>query len=195
MRRIIESMNVYDFDKTIYRGDSTMRFILHLLRRQPALLARVPGFAVNALMFVTGKRKKQDFKERMFRAFFGHAHDIESELELFWEKNMRRVFRWYRKNQRDDDVIISASPVEIVRPCCEKLGIKYIMGSPVDMHTGKYSGPNCHGEEKVVRFNAAFPGAVIDEFYSDSHSDDPMARVARKSFMVSGETLTEWKFE
>ena len=93
------------------------------------------------------------------------------------------------------DVVISASAVDIVRPCCEKLGIKYIMGSPVDMRTGAYSGPNCHGEEKIMRFRAAFPGAEIEEFYSDSHSDDPMARIAKKSFMVKGETLTEWSFD
>jgi len=188
-------MNVYDFDKTIYRGDSTMRFIFHLLRRQPALLLHVPAFSVNALLFITGRRKKQDFKERMFKAFFGNAKNIDAELELFWSRNMGRVFRWYKAKQRPDDVIISASPVDIVRPCCEKLGIKYIMGSPVDMRTGVYSGPNCHGEEKIVRFRAAFPGAEIEEFYSDSHSDDPMARIAKKSFMVKGETLTEWSFD
>ena len=62
------------------------------------------------------------------------------------------------------------------------------------MKTGIYSGNNCHGEEKVARFNAAFPGAEIDNFYSDSHSDDPMARVAKRSFMVKGENLSEWEF-
>ena len=187
-------MNVYDFDKTIYRGDSTMRFIFHLLKRQPLLLRFVPGFSINALMFITKKRSKQDFKERMFRAFFGHARNIERELERFWDSNMDRVFNWYKANQQPDDVVISASPVDIVRPCCERLGIKYIMGSPVDMKTGIYSGPNCHGVEKVVRFGAEFPGVNIENFYSDSHSDDPMARIARKSFMVDGETLTEWEF-
>lgn len=187
-------MNVYDFDKTIYRGDSTMRFIFHLLRSQPALLRFVPAFSINALLFITGRRKKQDFKQRMFRAFFGHAHDIHGELERFWDINMHRVFNWYKRNQLPDDVIISASPVDIVRPCCERLGIKHIMGSPVELTTGVYTGPNCHGEEKVVRFNAAFPGAHIENFYSDSHSDDPMARVAGRSFMVKGETLTPWEF-
>jgi phosphoserine phosphatase len=188
-------MNVYDFDKTIYRGDSTMRFILYLLRRQPGLLVHVPAFSINALLFITGRRKKQDFKERMFRAFFGHAKDIDKTLADFWKLNVSRVFKWYRKTQQSDDVVISASPVDIVRPCCEMLGIKCIMGSPVDLKTGVYSGPNCHGEEKVRRFYEAFPGAVIENFYSDSHSDDPMARIAEKSWMVTGETLTPWKFE
>lgn len=189
------SMNVYDFDKTIYRGDSTMRFILHLVRRQPRLLCYVPAFSVNALLFLAGRREKQDFKQRMFRAFFGHARDIEGELALFWKSNISRVFKWYRANQRPDDVVISASPVDIVRPCCEMLGIRHVMGSPVDIRSGEYSGPNCHGEEKVRRFNAAFPGAQIDNFYSDSHSDDPMARIAQKSFMVHGEELSPWEFE
>ena len=48
--------------------------------------------------------------------------------------------------------------------------------------------------EKVVRFGAEFPGVNIENFYSDSHSDDPMARIARQSFMVDGETLPEWEF-
>lgn len=189
------NMNVYDFDKTIYRGDSTMRFILHLIRRQPRLLARVPAFSVNALLFLTGRREKQEFKQRMFRAFFGHARNIESELALFWKSNVSRVFEWYRANQRPDDVVISASPEVIVRPCCEMLGIKHVMGSPVDIMTGEYSGHNCHGEEKVRRFNAAFPGAQIENFYSDSHSDDPMAHIAQRSFMVCGEKLTPWEYK
>lgn len=187
-------MNVYDFDKTIYRGDSTMRFILHLIRHQPRLLCYVPAFSVNALLFLAGRREKQDFKQRMFRAFFGHARNIDGELALFWKSNVSRVFRWYRANQRPDDVVISASPETVVRPCCEMLGIKYVMGSPVDIKTGEYSGPNCHGAEKVRRFSAAFPGAQIENFYSDSHSDDPMARIAEKSFMVRGETLSPWEF-
>ena len=187
-------MNVYDFDKTIYRGDSTKRFIIHLIKRQPALMRFLPGFAVNGLLFVARLRKKQTFKERMFRAFFGHAKNIRGELELFWDANMSRVFHWYMDNRKDDDVVISASPVDIVRPCCERLGIKHIMGSPVDLATGTYSGANCHGEEKVRRFSAAFPGAEIENFYSDSHSDDPMARIACRSFMVKGEELSPWEF-
>lgn len=31
-------MNVYDFDKTIYAGDSTIDFYLFCLKRQPAIL-------------------------------------------------------------------------------------------------------------------------------------------------------------
>lgn len=188
-------MNVYDFDKTIFRGDSTRRFLLYLLRRRPSLLRYVPGFLGNAALFLTGRREKQAFKERMFRAFFGHTPDLDGYLADFWAKEHTRVYSWYAKTRRDDDLVISASPEELVRPCCERLGIHRVMGSPVELATGRYTGANCHGEEKVRRFQAAFPGETVEDFYSDSHSDDPMARVAKRAFLVKGETLVPWTWE
>lgn len=185
-------MNVYDFDKTLFRGDSTQRFILYLVKKQPHLLLQVPAFLGNALLFGLGLQKKQAFKERMFRSFFGHARSIDSALSDFWKENLSRVFSWYDRTRRPDDVVISASPEALVRPACEALGISHVMGSPVDLHTGRYLGPNCHGEEKVRRFREAFPGAEIDEFYSDSHSDDPMAHIAKRAVLVRGETLLPW---
>jgi phosphoserine phosphatase len=88
--------------------------------------------------------------------------------------------------------VSSASPEFLIRPACAKLGIGCVMGSPVDKHTGHFYGPNCHGQEKVKRFHARFPGAKIEEFYSDSHSDDPLAALAERAYLVSGEQLLPW---
>ncbi|MBQ5641996.1 MAG: hypothetical protein IIV05_09365, partial [Ruminococcus sp.] len=52
----------------------------------------------------------------------------------------------------------------------------------------------CHGAEKVRRFREQFGDAVTDAFYSDSHSDDPMAKIAQKAFMVKGEECKPWEF-
>ena len=185
-------MNVYDFDKTLFRGDSTRCFLLFLIRRHPSLLLRVPGFLGNAALFLTGKREKQDFKQRMFRAFFGHVPNIKAELELFWDRSWRNTYRWYETTRKPDDLVISASPEALVAPCCRRMGISRVMGSPVNLTTGVYEGPNCHGEEKVRRFREAFPGETVEDFYSDSHSDDPMAAVAKRAFLVQGEQLLPW---
>ena len=187
-------MNVFDFDKTIYDGDSTQRFLVFLIRRHPRLIVKLPGFAVNAALFGLKLRPKQAFKERMFRSFFAGIPDIYAELERFWDANMSGVKKWYEAVQREDDLVITASPVDIVRPCCRRLGITRVMGSPVDMTTGRYRGANCHGEEKVRRFHAEYPGETMEDFYSDSHSDDPMARIAKRAVMVKGEKLLPWTF-
>lgn len=188
-------MNVFDFDKTIYDGDSTMGFLMYLIPRRPALWRFLPGFAVNALLFALRLRKKQDFKERMFRAFFGGAGDVERCLNAFWDSHMGGVMDWYRAVHSPDDLVITASPVDLVRPCCEKLGIKNLLGSPVDLKTGRYYGNNCHGEEKVRVFREKYPGAEVENFYSDSHSDDPMARIAQKAWLIRNRRVEKWTFK
>ena len=111
------------------------------------------------------------------------------ELARFWEKNLSRVKPFYREKHREDDVVISASPEFLIRPACASLGIRHVLGSPVDMRSGRFLGPNCHGREKVNRFYAAFPGGKIDEFYSDSYSDQPLADLAKRAFLVRGEDV------
>jgi len=67
-----------------------------------------------------------------------------------------------------------------------------VIGSPVDKSTGRFLGANCHGAEKVRRFYEEFPGGTIDDFYSDSHSDRPLADVARRAFFVRGDKISPW---
>ena len=90
-------------------------------------------------------------------------------------------------------MIISASPEFLLAPICRKLGIKHLIASKVDSKSGKYSGINCHGKEKVRRFCEKFKDGEVDEFYSDSLSDTPLAEISKKAFLVNGNKITEWK--
>ena len=184
-------MNVYDVDNTILRGDSTARFCAYCLRRYPAVWADLPGQAVNALLFGLKLRKKQVFKQRLL-SFLKRIDDVDAAVADFWEKNLSRIKPFYCETRRSDDVVISASPEFLIAPACARLGIKTVMGSPVDRHTGIFSGPNCHGAEKVRRFREIYPDAQIDDFYSDSHSDDPLAEIARRAILVKGDQLLPW---
>ena len=183
-------MNVYDFDNTILRGDSSARFFAYCLGRFPRMRLDAPGQLVNGLLFIAKLRPKQAFKQRMFG--FLRRIDVDRALAGFWRANLPRVKAWYRAAHRDDDVVISASPEFLIRPACEALGIRHVLASPVNRRTGAFSGPNCHGAEKVRRFREIWPDAVVENFYSDSHSDDPMAAVAKTAWLVKGERLMPW---
>ena len=184
-------MNVYDFDNTILRGDSTARFCAYCLRRYPAVWVDLPGQAMNALLFGLRIRKKQVFKQRLL-SFLRKIDDVDAAVADFWKLNFPRIKAFYRETHRSDDVVISASPEFLIAPACARLGIRSVMGSPVDKRTGVFSGPNCHGAEKVRRFREAYPEARIDDFYSDSHSDDPLAEIARRAVLVKGDRLLPW---
>ena len=184
-------MNVYDFDNTLLRGDSSARFFAFCLKRCPRMWPDIPAQALNALLFALHIKPKQAFKQRMF-GFLKRIGDIDGVIDAFWQENLSRVKPWYRAAHRSDDVVISASPEFLIAPACARLGIAHVIGSPVDKATGRFDGANCHGQEKVRRFRAAFPDAPVENFYSDSHSDDPMAALAERAWLVRGDRILPW---
>lgn len=187
-------MNVYDFDKTIYDGDSTADFYMFSLKRHKKIIILAPSlFGAFVKFYVFKKGTKTDFKQVMYR--FLRYCDTDRDIADFWEKNKHKIKKYYLNQKRDDDVIISASPEFLLEPIMRILSIKTLMASRVDKHTGIYDGINCHGKEKVRRFYEKFPDGKIDEFYSDSYSDTPLAEIAEKAYIVKGETLSEWVFK
>ena len=179
-------MNVYDFDNTIFRGDSTARFLGFCLRRHPLIAWRLPMVSIDALLLLTGKTDKTGFKGRLF-GFLRDIPDVEAEVAAFWAENAGRIKPWYLAQKRGDDLVISAGPEFLLRPVCPLL-----IASKVDPKTGAYTGRNCDGEEKLRRFRSEFGAAAIDEFYSDSMSDAPLAKAAARAYLVRGDHLSPW---
>ena len=185
-------MNVFDFDKTIYNSDSTKDFIFWCFRNRPRTLLYIPkiGFyAARYYLFHIGN--KTDFKEKMYS--FLKAVDGTRDVERFWDEKLSGIKKFYKNIHRDDDVIVSASPEFLLKPLEQKLRI-HVIASKVDIRTGKYDGLNCYHAEKVERFRALYPEAQVDEFYSDSYSDEPLALLAKKAYIVSGDTLIDWDY-
>ena len=186
-------MNVYDFDNTIYRGDSTADFYIFCLKRHKKNILKVPSLVFGAVKFYVFKKgTKTDFKQNMYK--FLKAVNYPEDLEDFWNTHKSNIKDWYIKQQKADDVIISASPYFLLEPICKELGIKHLIASNVDKNTGIYTGINCHGKEKVRLFNINFPKENIDKFYSDSKSDTPLAEIAEKAFIVHGDDIKPWDF-
>lgn len=186
-------MNGYDFDETIYNGDSTRDFYFYCLKRRPALLCYLPMQGWHALLWKGFHVcTKTQFKENFYR-FFKGIPDIDGYVSDFWDGHIKNIKGWYLKQKREDDLIISASPEFLLSPVIRKLGLSNLIASRVDKKTGAYTGENCWGEEKVLRFRAQLPEAEIEQFYSDSLSDTPMAMLAQNGrFIVKGNELIEW---
>ncbi len=178
-------MNVYDFDKTIYDGDSTTHFYFYCLKKYPAIIKYLPGTAWAFFLYIIGIYTKTRFKEKMY-SFLKAVPDVTAEVKSFWDGHIGGIKPFYLKHQSDDDIIISASPEFLLIYICKKLGIKHLLASRVDPETGKYTGENCHGVEKVKRLAGYMPDFEIDEFYSDSLSDMPLMKLAKQGYMVTG---------
>lgn len=184
-------MDVYDFDGTLYRGDSTTGFFKWCARRHPRVVATLPRTGIAAIgCFGLRVVDKTRFKGVLYR-FLRLIPDIETEVERFWREHERNITG--PCHPKAGDLVISASPEFLLRDVCERRGLK-LMASPVDPHTGATLGPNCSGAQKIVRLREHYPHAVVERFYSDSHNDDPMAELAQQAFMVNipKNTLQPW---
>lgn len=187
-------MNVYDFDNTIYSGDSTTDFFLFSIKRHPSVLCLLPSIFCGFIKFYIFKKgTKTQFKQRIM--YFVKKINYEKDITDFWSKKKNRIKKYYREQKLESDVIISASPAFVIEPVCRELGIRNIICSPVDVITGKYMGENCHGKEKVRRFREIYADATIENFYSDSYSDTPLAEISEKAFMIKGDKITPWIFK
>ena len=88
--------------------------------------------------------------------------------------------------------MISASPGFLVRACPWLPPSATVLAAEADARTGRISGRNCRGEEKVRRFRERFADTPMDRFVSDSLSDAPLAALAARPFLLRRGALVPW---
>lgn len=183
-------MNAYDFDKTIYKRDSSTDFFKYMLLTRPYLLVFLPWFLVIFALYGCKAISKKTTKECLF-FYIPWYKNIDKIVNKFWARHANGIKDWYANQKTDDDVIISASLAFILKPIMDTLNIKYWAATNFDTKSGKIIGENCYGEEKVIEFSKMFELEKMDSFYSDSLSDLPIMEKAKKAYLVDGDTITE----
>ena len=184
-------MNIYDFDNTIYNGDTNIDLILYSFYRHPLIVTKSLLSAI--ITFIKYKRKKIQFeqvKEKML-SFLFKIKNLDSYLDKFVEKKMHNIKPWYLESKKNDDIIISASYELWIKKFCSKLNIKHSIGTVINKN-GKIVGRNCSKEEKVVRLNKEYPNIKINNAYSDSLDDIPMLKLAKKAYLVKKNKIVEY---
>lgn len=109
--------------------------------------------------------------------------DFDVQIEKYWDKYEKRISEWYLAQKRPDDLIISASPSCIIGPIARRLGVNYI-ATEYDLEYGVFVNNLMYAKEKAKYIiDHGFP--VIDNFYSDSLADTPIALCAEKAHLVT----------
>ena len=185
-------MNVYDFDGTIFPSDCSIGFCIWCMNRHPKLWFT---FAPKAIKNVILKKKGKLSEAAMQRKFFSYLtliDDFDKQIERYWDKNEKKISAWYLAQKKPDDLIISASPDCIIGPIAKRLGVNF-MATEYDREFGVYLNNMMYAKEKAKYIiDHGFP--VIDNFYSDSLADTPLALCAAKAHLVTkkASTVIDW---
>ncbi len=189
-------MNVYDFDNTIYDGESTLDLFFFYLRRQPRLLRNLPTVLSAFARYKRGEVTLEEMTDRylpMVEKEILNVCDFENDPAVFWDAHMDKIKPLYRKLQREDDLIITASPDFTIEEICRRLGIRRYLTSVIDRETGKIERINAR-KNKTRFFFEQYGGETIDNFYTDSVENDlPLIEAARHAFVVKGEKIIQIK--
>ena len=185
-------MNVYDFDGTIFYSDCSIGFAFWCMKRHPNLwFTFMPGMIKSLILHKMGKLHNYQLQRKMF-SFLTMIDDFDEQIERYWDKYEKRISEWYLKQKRPDDLIISASPDCIIGPIAKRLGVNY-MATEYDREYGIFLNNLMYAKEKAkYMIDHGFP--VIDNFYSDSLADTPLALCAEKAYLVKDHaaTVVDW---
>lgn len=177
------NVNAYDFDGTIYDGDSSVDFYKFCFKKKKRICKYWFKQLWFLILYILGFKTKTEIKE-VFFSFLNEFEEIDSMIDEFWKKNFCKIKAWYLKKDHSNDVIISASPEFLLQIPAQKLQVKKLIASDVDQKTGKFLKENCHGEEKVRRIKKWNSKVVVEEMYTDSCVDLPMIQLSKKGYMV-----------
>ena len=187
-------INLYDFDETIYDGDSSADFFLYCMKKKKVIIFNLPKMLGALILYKLHIWTKTRMKETIF-SFVKRIDNIDEEVKNFWKEKKCNIKQFYLEKDHKNDVIISASPEFLLEPIAQELKVKKLIASPVDKKTGKFNGLNCHDVEKVRRLNEIYDEYEVEESYSDSlKSDEPILRLAKKAYIVKGSKLIEHRF-
>ena len=185
-------MNVYDFDGTIYYPDCAISFALWCMNRHPSLWFTFFPKVLKSMIGHKRGKVPRFVMERTFFSFLCKVDDFDEQIEKFWDKHEKRISAWYLAQKRPDDLIISASPACIIAPIARRLGVNYV-ATEFDREFGVFTHNLMYAREKAKYiFDHDFP--VIENFYSDSLADTPLALCAQKAHLVkdNASTVVDW---
>lgn len=187
-------VNVYDFDNTIYRGESTLDYYFFCVKHHPRLIRFVFVVVYELIrykMCLVSEDELMSLCEKYVRSFLDDCPDSLALAEKFWDKNIKRIKPFYYALHNENDVIISASFGFMLRPVMEKLGISEMVSSEVDLETGEISRL-CFRSNKKKLFDELY-GGKIENFYTDSLNDVLLLEYAENAFIVKGDRIERWK--
>ena len=185
-------INVYDFDKTIYNGDSSIDFFIFCLKKNKQIIINIPKIIMYYILYFLKVKNKTEVKEVFFN--FLKKIDVDHYVLEFWKKNKSKIKEFYlTKEDHKNDIIISASPEFLLKPICDEISVYGLIASKVDKTTGKFIKKNCKGTEKVIRLKKLYKKVEVNKVYTDSYSDKPLIDIAKHAYIVNGNNIKQIK--
>lgn len=157
------SIGLFDFDGTLVKGDSFIRFGLYAKGRWRffvALIRAIPWLIGWKIGIVSSSRAKEKMFGYLFKGMpvLEFANKGEEFATVIGNMLRQEIFREFVAFHDAEGrvVIVTASVEDWIRPWAMRQGVEVVIGTKVEVDrdgrlTGRFSTRNCRGAEKVRR--------------------------------------------
>ena len=137
-------MRVFDFDGTIYDGESLFDLYLYSARHDPKVFRYIAPVLRYAVKYKLGRATLEQMEYGVGKMTEGYLTElsrskrvasVEQLVDDFWDRYYARIKPWYQPES--DDVILTASFDLTVGEACRRLGVRNLVASEVDVGTMK----------------------------------------------------------
>lgn len=187
-------MNVYDFDNTIYDGESTVDFYMFCLRRNIKLIKLLPMLMIKMLKYklcLISIDELEKYVVKYSKKLIEAVPDPEKTAQEFWEKNFYKIKPFYLSQKKPDDIILSASFEFLLKIPATRLGVQKLICSQFDNDKGELIRV-CFRNNKVPLLKE-YIGDESVCFYTDSMNDKPVIDIADEAYLVKGDIIKKIK--
>ncbi|MBQ9894046.1 MAG: haloacid dehalogenase-like hydrolase [Ruminococcus sp.] len=179
-------MNVFDFDNTIYRGESAVDLAVFMIKSNKKVILWMPKIFWSLLKYklcLVSREKMQDSVNDFMSKILRDKNEVRSLTRDFWKKNIRKLDRSIIKRIGRDDVIITAGPDFMLDAVKKHLGTENVICSQTDLDRKCVIYLN-FGENKLKKFKEKYGDTAIECFYTDSFNDKALMSISKKVFIV-----------
>lgn len=188
-------MQAFDFDNTIYKGESSFDFAVFVIKKNKKLLKYLPGVLKILISYKVCKLNVDEFQkalDKYTKVFLENKEDIQKLTKEFWMMHEKNLYLNMLEKIKFNDVIITTSPDFLMEGIKKRLKTKHILCTKTDLKKGKIIYLNFH-ENKVKSFKKAYPKKKVKTFYTDSYNDKPLMDFSENVYLVSHGDCTKIK--
>ena len=179
-------MKVFDFDNTLYRGESAVDFALFMIRYKPRIILWLPKIFWNLLKYKLCLIRQDNMEaqiDRFLQSCLPDPDTVHRLVRQFWKQHLHKLNAGLIRKIGKDDAIITAGPSFLLDPIQKRLGTSNLLCSEVDL-SGKHVLYLNFGSRKVQRYRARFGSAALHVFYTDSYNDRALMDIAESVYLV-----------
>ena len=166
-------MKVFDFDNTIYHGESSIDFSIFMIRKNRRIILYLPTIFICLVKYKLCLVDKVKLEKTI--------NDFLKAKYPGWEQTSynKRILGLIKR----DDVIMTASPSFLVHGIQERLNTRNIICTEVDPDKKEMTYFN-FGENKLRRYKKLYGDRKIDCLFTDSYNDKAIMDISEKVYIV-----------